>query len=119
MDTKTEKKTEEKKENKETEAKKGEKFDFKVEAKKWWNGFVHFIRPYKNLDQKQLSDSMEPLLKRNISMIYLIGCCILGFFTLYTLFGVAGLGAKLTGLLFLLIVFVLFRLTCELLSKKN
>ena len=115
MDTNTQKKEETKAEN----AKKEEKFDFKAEAKRWWAAFVAFVKPYKDLNKKPLSGAVGPALKKNINMIYTVGYFLLAFCAIYTLIFTPGLWAKFSGLVGVLIFFLLFRLTCELISKKD
>ena len=123
MNTKTKKKTEPKAEvkveTKEEDKKKEEKFYFKAEAKKCWEAIVRFVRPYKNLEKKPLSSKIGPFLKKNINMIYLVGCIVLCFLAAYTLFATPGLAAKFSGLVVLLVIFLLFRLTCEVVAQKD
>lgn len=118
-------KKKEKTETKKTEkvtTKMTKKVDFKKigeEAKKTGNAIKKFLTPYANLDRPVLSSRFGSFLKNNIDIIYTVGLVI--FAVLFIL----NLGklfccftSFLGGLIGLLLIFVIFRLLCEQISKK-
>ena len=132
MDTKTEKKAETKAETtapaaaetkpatteeKPAEAKKNS--EFKEDVKRYWAGFVRFIKPFRNLDEKKLTTVIEPFLAKHINLIYVIALVLLIILTLYTIFAVPTIAAKFTGLVEFFLIFILVRLVCELISSKK
>ena len=126
MDTKTEKKAETaanatSADTKPAEAKPAEtkKSDVKEEIKRWWAGFVRFVKPYTNLEEAKLLKVVEPFLTKYINIIYVIALVLLILLTLYTIFAVPTIAAKFTGLVEFFLIFILVRLVCELISSKK
>ena len=132
MDTKTEKKAEtatnaapadaKPTENKAADVKPAEtkkNSEFKEDVKKYWAGFVRFIKPFRNLDEKKLTTVVEPFLAKHINIIYVIALVLLIILTLYTIFAVPTIAAKFTGLVEFFLIFILVRLVCELISSKK
>ena len=110
-------KKEKKEQPAETKEKKEEKFDFKGEMKKLWGAIVRFVKPYKNLDQKPIMNFVQPFLKKNINMVYLVGMLLIVVLAIFHILSLSGLGATFSGLAGLLFVFLLFRLVCELIAS--
>ena len=104
----------EKKENKET--KKESKFDLKKEVKQAWKATLRFLKPFKNLDKKVFLNTIEPFLSEHIQLTYVIGCAILLSFTVFSFFISF---PTIMQLLIFVIVFVGFRLLCEIIVSKN
>lgn len=104
----------EKKETKEAKS----KFDFKKETKNAWSAFVRFIKPFGNLEKDVLMPKTEGFLQKHIQMIYYIGCGILGLFALFALADFPHILSILGQWIGILIVFVMFRMLCEMVSKE-
>ncbi len=96
-----------------------EKFDFKAEAKKWWNAVVRFVKPYKNLDKEVLAPYFEPFLKKNINMVYTVGSLVLLVFAVFALRFFPYFSAIFAQWLIIFVIFVIFRLLCELIADGN
>ena len=91
-----------------------QKADIKKEVKKMWNAIVRFLRPYRNLDKLMLKPKVEPFLKSHIQMVYLIGLTVLIVLAIIQLRFFPNIFAILGAWFVLLVVFVIFRLACEL-----
>ena len=85
------------------------------ELKKIWAAILQFLWPYRNLDKLMLKPHVEPFLKKHINQVYFAGLiilaivAILGFisFRIMTILGTW---------LILIIIFLIFRLACELIA---
>ena len=93
------------------------KFDFKKEAKSVWKAFVRFIKPYGNLDNDVLMPKAQGFLQKHIQMIYYSGCAVLGLFAVLALFDFPAILSVLGQWVGIIVVFVLFRMLCETVSK--
>ena len=94
------------------------KFDFKKEAKSAWNAVVRFLKPFGNLDKDVLMPKTQGFLQKHIQMIYYIGCGILGLFALFALADFPHVLSILGQWIGILIVFVIFRMLCEMVAKE-
>lgn len=95
------------------------KFDFKAELKKMWNALLRFLKPYKNLDKPVLTQDFEPFLKRNIQMVYTIGCVILLVFAIFALRFLPAILLVLGNWFALIVIFIILRLLCEMIAKSK
>ena len=103
----------------ENKEKKETKFDFKKETKKAWDSTLRFLRPFKNLDKNVLAEKFEPFLKKHIQMVYVIGCAVLGIFAICDLRFFPVISTILAQWIVLLVIFIIFRLLCELVAGKK
>lgn len=100
-------------------AQKTEKFDFKKEAKKTWNAIVRFVKPYSKLDKALLLPYFEGFLKKNINTVYLTGSIILLVFAVLSLWSLPYVFVMFSKWIAILLVFVVFRLLCELIATSK
>ena len=88
------------------------------EIKKIWAEVLRFLSPYKNLDRLMLKPKVEPFLQKHINQVYLAGLVIMAVFAvlglisfrIVTIFGTLAI---------LIIIFLIFRLACELIIGKE
>ncbi len=95
------------------------KFDFKKEASKMWNATVKFVKPYKNLQKAVLAPTFEPFLKKNIQMVYTVGSIVLLVFAVFALRFFPAVFTVIGQWIALAIIFIVFRLLCELIADVN
>ena len=93
-------------------------FDFKAEAKKAWDAFVRFIKPLTNLEKEIFAPKLEGFFKAKINMIYWSGCILMLVFAVFSLSALPHFGTVLGNWLVIAVVFVLFRLLCEIISEQ-
>ena len=93
-------------------------FDFKAEAKKAWDAFVRFIKPLTNLEKEIFAPKLEGFFKDKIGIIYSVGCVLMLVFAVFSLSALPSFGTVLGNWLVIAVVFVLFRLLCEIISEK-
>lgn len=98
---------------------KTEKFDFKKEAKKTWNAIVRFVKPYGNLNRALLLPYFEGFLKKNINMVYLAGSIALLVLAVLSLWSLPYVFVMLSKWIAIFVVFVVFRLLCELIATSK
>ena len=88
------------------------------ELKKMWEATLRFLSPYKNLDRLMLKPKVEPFLQKHINQVYLAGLVVMAIFAvlgiasfrIVTIFGTLAI---------LVIIFLIFRLACELIIGKG
>ena len=95
------------------------KFDLKNEAKKAWEAFVHFVKPFSNLDKEVLMPKTKGFLQKNVSIIYCVGCIILALFAVLALGRFPHLMSILGQWIAVVVVFVLFRMLCEIIANDS
>lgn len=95
------------------------KIDFKKEAKKVWGTIVLFARPYLNLNTSVLAPIFEPFLKKNIQIVYTVGSVALLVLAILSLQHFPAIFVILGQWIALVIIFVVFRLLCELIANCN
>ena len=101
------------------DAKTQKSFDFKKEAKKVWGAFVRFMKPYMNLNKTIFRPLMETFFKKHVKNIYLAGCITLLVFALLALRALPNILLLLGNWLILFVVFVVFRLLCEIIEAQT
>ena len=94
------------------------KFDFKKEAKKAWGAFVRFVKPFSNLDKEILVPKTKVFLQKHISMIYYVGCGVLGVFALLAFGCFPSIMSILGQWLGIIVVFIIFRMLCEIIANE-
>ena len=94
------------------------KFDLKKEAKKAWDAFVRFVKPFSNLDKEVLMPKTKGFLQKNVLIIYYVGCAILALFAVFALGRFPYLMSILGQWIGIIVVFVLFRLLCEMIANE-
>ena len=103
---------------KNSETKNETKVAKKPDFKKMWASVKGFLVPYTNLERPVLSQKLEGFLKKNINTVYLVGLILFGIVFVLNFGTLPYLSIFLGGLVRIFIIFVLFRLLCEQLSKK-
>lgn len=88
------------------------------EIKKLWAEILHFLSPYKSLDKMMLKPKVEPFLQKHINQVYLAGLVVLAVFAVLGIlsFRIVHIFGTLS---ILIIVFLIFRLACELIVGKD
>ena len=95
------------------------KFDFKKEAKKAYDTTVRLLKPLRNLDKNVVSGNFEPFLKKHIQMVYVVGCAILLLFAVFALRFFPAMSIIFGHWVILVVIFVFFRLLCEIIASKK
>ena len=98
---------------------KKKKFDLKKETKKTWEAFVRFVKLFSNLDKEVLMPKMKGFLQKNVSIIYYAGCAILALFAVLALGRFPYLMSILGQWIGIAVVFVLFRMLCEIVANDS
>ena len=88
------------------------------EIKKLWAEILHFLSPYNSLDKMMLKPKVEPFLQKHINQVYLAGLVVLAVFAVLGIlsFRIVHIFGTLS---ILIIVFLIFRLACELIVGKD
>ena len=88
------------------------------ELKKIWAAFLQFLWPYRNLDKLILKPKVEPFLKKHINQVYFAGLVILAIFAILGFLSFKIMTILGTWLI-LIIIFLIFRLACELIAGSG
>ena len=90
-----------------------------MEIKNAWRACVRFMKPFSNLDKEVLMPKMRGFLKHHIQKVYYTGCVILLLFALLALKSFPQMTSILGQWIAVVVVFVFFRLLCEIISTEN
>lgn len=78
-----------------------------------------FLMRFKDVKEPILTSKLGPMLQNRVELIYLIGLVILGIYALVALFRFPNISAMFGGLITVFVVFVVFRMLCEILATSG
>lgn len=112
------KKDETKKAKAETKQTNSKKTDW-TKVKQAANQTKNFLMRFKDVKEPILTSKLGPMLQNRVELIYLIGLIILGIYALVALFRFPNISAMFGGLIVTFVVFVVFRMLCEILATSG
>ena len=83
------------------------------------NQTKNFLMRFKDVKEPILTSKLGPMLQNRVELIYLIGLIILGVYALVALFRFPNISAMFGGLIVTFVVFVVFRMLCEILATSG
>ncbi len=108
-----------KEENKQTQENKTDKkpdwSKFKQGAEKTKN----FLLRFKDVKEPILTSKLGPMIQNRIELVYVIGLVVLAVYALVALFEFPDISAMFGGLITVFVIFIIFRMLCEILVKPN
>ncbi len=88
-------------------------------VKKQLNKSSAFLLKFKDLKEPILTSKWEPVFKKHLQIIYMVGLFILSVSGAVSILRIPNFTAMLGGLISVFVVFVVFRLLCEMLAKDS
>lgn len=79
----------------------------------------NFLMRFKDVKEPILTSKLGPMLQNRVELIYMIGLIILGIYALVALFRFPNISAMFGGLITVFVVFVVFRMLCEILATSG
>ena len=78
-----------------------------------------FLLRFKDVKEPILKSKLGPDLQTRVDIVYLIGLVILGVYALVALFHFPNISAMFGGLISVFVIFVVFRMLCEILATSG